>query len=118
MEKHAFFLLKENASAIGNLNFARFLLLLLKSCHVKEEAEANKMTKEEQIGRLLRPGYTYRLTLRLYCYFCCYLYLYLYLYLYSICIYVCSGISTHLRCYKLIQMLQWKMQKRGLEECL
>jgi len=26
----------------------------------KEEAEANKMTKEEQIGRLLRPGYTYR----------------------------------------------------------
>ena len=27
----------------------------------KEEEEANKMTKEEQIGRLLRPGYTYRL---------------------------------------------------------
>jgi len=26
----------------------------------KEEEEANKMTKEEQIGRLLRPGYTYR----------------------------------------------------------
>ena len=28
----------------------------------KEEEEANKMTKEEQIGRLLRPGYTYRLS--------------------------------------------------------
>ena len=31
--------------------------------YVKEEEEANKMTKEEQIGRLLRPGYTYRLAI-------------------------------------------------------
>ena len=36
-------------------------LLLMMLLYVKEEAEANKMTKEEQIGRLLRPGYTYRL---------------------------------------------------------
>ena len=33
--------------------------------YVKEEEEANKMTKEEQIGRLLRPGYTYRLAILL-----------------------------------------------------
>ena len=52
------------------------MLLSLILCHVKEEAEANKMTKEEQIGRLLRPGYTYRLAL------CLFLFVYLYLYLY------------------------------------
>ena len=38
-----------------------YVLLLMMLLYVKEEAEANKMTKEEQIGRLLRPGYTYRL---------------------------------------------------------
>ena len=56
------------------------MLLSLILCHVKEEAEANKMTKEEQIGRLLRPGYTYRLALCLYLFLCLYSYLFLYLY--------------------------------------
>ena len=48
---------------IVNANSRLCATLLMMLLYVKEEAEANKMTKEEQIGRLLRPGYTYRLNI-------------------------------------------------------